>query len=299
LLGLAACAVSAIAGCTLVNDDGGVFDAAAEPWINADAEWMQGRGTPLSYGVEVPEGARLVGPVFTKLSVWPGVHPPEQIALLLVDGDPYAVGRAFTRQWDVNEQPSCEQIYRTPKGAEQDAPYTGTTVDDALRIECGFALRIGWWQFKHQGQLGSLGVWYTTDLTVPGAVTQGSVTWESAPRDFPKALPPAPDGVVGPGTVDGGEAGDLDILDGSYLAGPPTTDGMGYTAVIGVAGDPDEVFDAYVAQDPMNADFTEDRVLGGVRIRQHHSNDAGGVERSITMNEKDGNAWILITAWMD
>jgi len=69
LSGLAVGAAAAIAGCTLVDNDSGAFDAAAEPWIDADAEWMQGQGTPLSYGVEVPDGARLVGPVFTKLSV--------------------------------------------------------------------------------------------------------------------------------------------------------------------------------------------------------------------------------------
>ena len=31
-----------------------------------------------------------------------------------------------------------------------------------------------------------------------------------------------------------------------------------------------------------------------MRVRQFASSDAGGVTRSITMNEVDGNAWIYI-----
>ena len=73
----------------------------------------------------------------------------------------------------------------------------------------------------------------------------------------------------------------------------------GFTAVIGVTGDPDEVFDAYVAQDAEQSTGDLETTIDGLRVRQHRSAQAGGVGLTITMNDIDGNAWILVEAYND
>ena len=95
-----------------------------------------------------------------------------------------------------------------------------------------------------------------------------------------------------------GEPG-LKIADGSFLAGPPGQVGGtgGFTAVIGVTGDPDGVFEAYVADDvkPIEVDVQ----AGTMHIRSAEWGGAGGFTYIVTLNELDGNAWILVEAYYD
>ena len=131
------------------------------------------------------------------------------------------------------------------------------------------------------------------------------VRWSPPPIETLDALPAAPPDVDGPDLVESRPAvdylPDLRIVDGSFLAAPPGPGGGtgGFSAWIGVSGDADEVFDAYVAQAVEESSSTDDREVDGMRVRQYVSSDAGGVTRSITMNEIDGNAWIYITAVND
>ena len=119
---------------------------------------------------------------------------------------------------------------------------------------------------------------------------------------IPTELPVAPDGVSGPSSVTGDSDGvpPLEVVDGSFLAGPswPGSNG-GYVAIIGVTGDPDEVFDRYVEQHPGEPYFDADTVVDGLRVRVFRSAEAGGVLYSVTLNEIDGNAWILVSAQND
>jgi hypothetical protein len=109
--------------------------------------------------------------------------------------------------------------------------------------------------------------------------------------------------VTGPTTVasDGGYLADLKIVPGSFLAGPPFPGSVtgGYVAVIGVSGDPDTVFDAYVAQDTDKPYFTADETVDGMRARVDRSAEAGGVWLAVTLNAIDGTAWILVEAYND
>lgn len=307
-------AVAILCALTLVacSGDGG-SDASAEPWNDPDAVWMQPAGTPLTKGVEVPEGARLVGPVFTIASSQKAEQRGEfavgsQRGFLLVDGEPYAVASDFLDQWDgpdgLGDYPKdtlCrQQVDEGVEGKTHNYNYTGEAADGAVEISCSAYLVYDQRQVGEETFERSIAMSFTKDLLAPAASVQGEVGWQSPPSTIPDALPIAPDGVTGPSTVasDVDYLPDLKIVDGSFLAGPPWPGSLtgGYTAVIGVTGDPDAVFDAYVAQDDDEPYFTADEDVQGMRIREYRSAEAGGIWLDITLNEIDGNAWILVSA---
>lgn len=297
-----------MAGCTSDSAPG----PSSEPWNEPDAVWMQPAGTPLAKGVAVPEGARLVGPVFTVASSQKAELRGEfavggQQGYLLVDGEPYAVATDLLDQWDgpdgLGEYPKdtlCrQQVDEGVEGKTHNYNYKGEAADGAVEISCSVGLIISQRLVGEETFARSIGFGFTQDLTDPDAPVQGTVGWESPPIAIPSALPDAPEGVDGPNSVasDVDYLPDLEIVDGSFLAGPawPGSNG-GYVAVIGVTGDPDEVFDAYVAQDNDKQYFTADEVVQEMRIREYRSAEAGGIWLDITMNEIDGSAWILFAA---
>jgi hypothetical protein len=94
---------------------------------------------------------------------------------------------------------------------------------------------------------------------------------------------------------------DLPIAEGSFLAGPPGwgSGTGGFTAVIGVTGDPDEVFDEYMRYQMNDPPMADEHILGDLRVRQGTTGGAGGVTYTVTLNEIDGDAWILVEAYND
>jgi hypothetical protein len=276
---------------------------------------MQPAGTPLVKGVTVPEGARLVGPIFTQFDEAKALDGEfvvgRQHGYVLVDGEPYAVATDFLDQWDgpngLGEYPKdtvCrQQVDEGVEGKTHDYNYKGEAADGAVEISCSATLvydqrRVGEETFER-----FIGMDFTQNLTDPDAPVQGTVGWESPPVAIPETLPEAPEGVDGPTSVasDVEYLPDLEIVKGSFLAGPPWPASVtgGYTAVIGVTGDPDEVFDAYVAQDEDEPELTVDETVGGMRIREYQSSEAGGITYVVTLNELGDNAWILLQAYND
>ena len=285
------------------SERGGSRASGPEPWLDPDAAWMQGEGTPIVDDLEIPKGARLVGPVFTQLK-GADADLPQQIGYLVVDGEPAQVAKAFEQQWDGRAWSQCSQSYETEDGSRtRHTEYTGKVVDGALDISCGVGLARRGWTDESTYLTGLVSVTFEQDLTDPNTPADGEVSWWPPPQQIPRSLPPAPDGVVAPTRVESVDEyiNDLVIVEGSFLAGPPGTGAGpgGFYAVIGVNGDPDTLFDAYVRQITTEKTFTLDRTVDGMRVRQYYSKDAGGVATSITMNEKDGNAWILFTAGND
>jgi hypothetical protein len=301
-----------LAACTETSDQ---LDTASEPWNDPGAVWMQPAGTPLAKGVTVPEGARLVGPVFTQFDE-PRALKGElvvgrQRGYLLVDGEPYSVATDFLDQWDGEnglgdyaKDTACrQQVDEGVEGKTHNYNYKGEPAEGAVEISCSVSLIFSQRLVGEETFARAIGMSFTQDLTDPDAPVQGTVGWESPPVAIPETLPEAPEDVDGPTSVasDVDYLPDLKIVDGSFLAGPPWPGSItgGYVAVIGVTGDPDEVFDAYVAQDEDKPYLTADETVQGMRIREYKSAEAGGIWLDITLNEIDGNAWILVGAYND
>ncbi len=168
----------------------------------------------------------------------------------------------------------------------------GTSTRTAVTLECGGYQRSG----------AALEVDLRQDVTQASSPVQGHLRWFSPDDALPSSLPEVPVGVDGPQTVPSGVEGepDLQIADGSFLAGPAGwgSGTGGFTAVIGVTGDPDEVFDAYL--DPnIRRPIAVDTVMGRMHIRSAEGGGAGGVTYRVTLNEQGGNAWILVEAYND
>jgi len=285
-------------------------NASPEPWNEPDAVWMQPAGTPLARGVTVPEGARLVGPIFSQFDESKALDGEfvvgYQQGYVVVDGEPYAVATNLLGQWDgpngLGQYPKdtvCrQQVDDGMRSRFYNYDYKGEAADGAVEISCMVSLKTAGERWSR-----AIGMSFTQDLTDPNAPVQGAVGWQPPPVAIPDALPDAPQGVDGPSSVasDVDYLPDLKIVEGSFLAGPPTTGygTGGYIAVIGVMGDPDEVFDAYVEQDNTKPYLVADEVVQGMRIREYKSAEAGGIWLDITLNELDGNAWILLNASND
>ena len=266
---------------------------------------MLGAGTPIAAGISVPEGARLSGPLLLTPTV-DGRSFTSQQGWLFVDGDPYTVAREFHEQWSgeaSRANMSCEQKRVSSSGRVKRYPLVGEPADDATAVSCSIRFVLREFTLYHEVQHVSLAISYKKDLTEPGQPAVGSVFWPTPPVEVPTTLPEAPSNVGGPDQVvsDVDYQPDLQIVDGSFLAAPPGPGSLtgGFTAWIGVSGDPDEVFEAYVAQDDSTPEATTDRTVRGMRVRQHMSSDAGGITMYVTMNEIDGNAWIYVEAYND
>ena len=173
-------------------------------------------------------------------------------------------------------------------------PFTGDLDDDAVEIVCSAYVRPNpdeWVEFDLR-----------QNVTEPGLPVQGVVFWTEFGVQVPEDLPQAPEGVGGLDTITTDVEGDpdLDVADGSFLAGPQGWGSItgGFTAVIGVTGDPDEVFDAYLGYVDAKASEREAQI-GDLRVREGVLGGAGGVTYTVTLNEIGDDAWILLEAYND
>lgn len=300
---LAVCA----AGCT--SDSGP--DASSEPWNEPDAVWMQPAGTPLGADLVVPQGAQLIGPVFSSVARRSPIDGGDwyvdgQRGYLLSEADiadlsddlVAQLGGLQGLQTQYNDTVCIQEIDRGGVLSVDTQPYTDDLDPDAVEIICSATLPNG------VSQVGE-GITFDLrqDVTQSGLPVLGSVEWPESSVVTLDGLPAAPEGVGGPTTITTDVDGypDVTVADGSFLAGPQGWGSItgGFTAVIGVAGDPDEAFDDYVAQDSGEPYLTEDEVVDVTRIREYRSSEAGGVTYTVTLNEIGGNSWILVEAYND
>lgn len=241
-------------------------------------------------GLELPSSVTMIGPVWT---IAPGTKEAEQALYLQVLGDIDTAAEDLARQG--------QQSAEVPK-EWSGAPFPGATCDTQAEDAssgpvdrvCGWAdsgLKFEeWWPFTfllHE------------DLTGADAPTSGVIRW---PREATELVIPSPGEQSGPTTVEAGIAGeDLDIV-GSYVAGEYWVDSAtgGYGVIIGVTGDPDDVFDAYVAQDPLDSTEEDtDEQHGELHYRRYRSSGAGAGGFSVVLNEARGNAWLQVERWND
>ncbi len=301
--------LSLVLAVTACGREDAATGSGSDEW--SDKPWMQQPGTPIVAGLVVPEGAQLIGPTFAELAGRkdePTVFA--QDGYLLIDGDIFEVASSFVEQWPgedslgaAREDTVCRQLIDIGAGSTQDKDYTGELLDGAVEIRCEFGLVVKA-EDESAGVFGkSVEVNLWQDLTDADTTPQGTIGWVTPPTELPAHLPTAPDGVEGPRSVASNVdyLPDLEIVPGSFLAGPAFPGSLtgGYVAVIGVTGDPDEVFDAYVSQDQDKPYYTADDVFDGLRIRAYKSAEAGGVWLDITLQEKDGDAWMLVEAYND
>jgi hypothetical protein len=305
-------------GCGRGGPDGGT----AEPWVGTDAPWLQSPGTPLSGDLVVPQGARLIGPVFSTVekqsvdgrSQW---AVTSQAAFLLADSDIGNMATDLVDQANPTDdsivgsvQGGCyQEITRGDRSVQR--PYRDQVDPEATAVVCsGSPLAPpedsvpdpGWDAEYWRSQRG-LHFEMRQDVAPPFEPALAVLGWQDDVR-LPEELPPAQANVAGPDSVDANVEGypDLRIVAGSFLAGPPGWGSItgGYTAVIGVSGDADEVFEQYVEQAPDPHPYVDvETMVGPLRFRQFKSAEAGGVWFTVTLNEIDGGAWILVEAYND
>lgn len=282
-----------------------------EPWTDEGAVWMQAAGTPMGADLVVPGSAQLVGPVFSRVDQRSPIDGGDwfvegQQAYLLAEDDIVAVSD------DLVEQLGGVEVFELDDGdtfCHQDIdrgeilgvdtePYTGDLDPDAVEIRCAGSLDNG---VSEPG--GGTYFDLRQDVTAPDLPVQGIVSWSELDVQVPDTLPEAPEGVGGPQTIAIDVEGerDLDVVEGSFLAGPQLWGGGtgGFTAVVGVTGDPDEIFDAYLKQlDPEPYDSVDESVAD-LRVRREAAGGAGGVTYTVTLNEIGDDAWILLEAYND
>jgi hypothetical protein len=299
--------VALVAGCTA--DPASL--SGPEPWTDEGAPWMQPAGTPLGTDLLVPDGAQLVGPVFSTIGQRSPIDGGEwyvegQQAYLLAEDDIVGVsddlveqlGGAGALEIDSGDTICNQDIDRGEVLGFETEPYTGDLDADAVEIRCAGNLDNG---VSEPG--GGTYFDLRQDVTEPDLPVQGIVSWSELDVQVPDSLPEAPDGVGGPETITTDVEGDadLEVAEGSFLAGPQSWGTLtgGFTAVIGATGDPDEVFDEYMRYQMKNPPKADEHVLGDLRVRQGTTGGAGGVTYTVTLNEIDGDAWILVEAYND
>ena len=284
-----------MAGCT--SDS--ASNASPEPWNEPDAVWIQPAGTPMAADLVVPDGAELIGPVFTNVKKsGAGEWKVGQQSAFLLGSD--GVDRIAQNLADQVAAPKLVPMFGATLCVQEVVtedrtsiePYRGDVQNSAVSVSCG----------GYQRSAPELEVDLRQDVTAPSLPIQGHLRWFSPDASWPLSLPDAPEGVEGPDTVPSGVDGypDLKIAEGSFLAGPPGWgSGTGrFTAVIGVTGDPDDVFDAYVDPD-IAKPLTVDAVVGKMHVQSAEWGGAGGVTYRVTLNEIGGSAWILVEAYND
>ncbi len=241
--------------------------------------------------LDLPRSVTMVGPVWT---LGPGTKDAEQVVYLEIVGDVDAAAEYLARQGQQSAEVPMKWSGIPLPGATCDTEAEDASSGPVDRV-CGWAdsgLKFKeWWPFTfllHQ------------DLTRADAPTSGVIRW---PGDATKLVIPPPVEQAGPATVGGGIAGeDLDIVPGSYVAGEFWVDSAtgGYGVIIGVTGDPDDVFDAYVAQDPLETtEEATNEQHGELHYRRFRSSGAGAGGFSVVLNEAEGNAWLLVERWND
>lgn len=319
LTAFALVAVVSLVAAACTSDDGDL--ASPEPWRSPVATWMQPAGTPLTSELVVPEGSQLIGPVFatsvkrsrSDSSEW---RVTEQSAIVQADSDVVVVTKDLVDQsaGAFGREAARSVSAGTPVGSCDQGGAHGqigalTDVDpDAEVVQCTVAPQgpapedefdPGW---ERQAAVAGRQFHFRMSQTIakPSDPILGTAYW-AVDILVPESFPVAPTDVSGPDSVPGiVDYPDLQIVGGSFLAAPLLTpadseETYSYTAVIGVSGDPDEVFDAYADQAPDQDPFVNvDRTVGDLHFRQFKSAEAGGVWFSVTMNVLDGHAWILL-----
>ncbi len=309
VIAVVAAAALAVVAAGCASDSAPV--SSTEPWNAPDAAWMQPAGTPMGAELVVPQGAQLVGPVFSSVSQRSPIDGGDwyvdgQQAYLLSGGADIVdlsddlvaqLGGPQGLQTQYNDTVCNQEIDRGGPLGVDTQPYTDDLDADAVEVICSATLPNG---------VSEVGEGITLDLrqdvTESGRPVLGSVQWPESSVMTLDGLPDAPEGVGGPTTITTDVEGDPDlkVAEGSFLAGPQGWGSItgGFTAVVGVTGDPDEVFDAYMAY--INADpVVIDEQVGALRVRQGQAGGAGGVTYTVTLNELDGSAWILLEAYND
>ncbi|HVQ88214.1 MAG TPA: hypothetical protein VMT88_08530 [Actinomycetes bacterium] len=247
-------------------------------------------GTQLKAGLVVPEGAQLVGPVFTR---WSDIDAaPQATAYLTMDGDLEHVSADLV-----------DQAIALGAGtdAEEEAFTDATTGCDAESLPSVQVCT--WGPPPVVPKDWPLAFSLSDQLANADAPSLGTVTW-LPDADTPIALPEPVDPGTGVSSVDGGIVHEvpLQIVDGSFLAGPvwPGSVTGGYVAIIGVTGNAGEVFDAYVDQgfdgEPVRV---TDRQFGSVMYRKASTSEAGGGYYDVTLNDDGASAWILVERYND
>lgn len=307
LLAGVSASVLALAGCSA----GGSLDALDEPWTSDDATWMQPAGTPLGAGLVVPADTQLIGPVFSKLGRTSPIDgaelfASEQRAYLFSNADILDVssdiveqlGGAGAVESDYNGSICNQEIDRGGNLARTPEAYNGSLNADAVEVTCSGLLPNS---LAEEGP--GLSFELRQDVADREQPVLGIVSWAEPDVVVPETLPDAPDGVGGPHiiTTDVERDPDLDVVDGSFVAGPQGWGSItgGFTAVIGVTGSPDEVFDEYLRYQMPDPPPAEDDAVGDLRVRRGTTGGEGGVTYSVTLNEMGDNAWILVEAYND
>lgn len=302
--------VLALAGCGAGSGDDPAL-AGPEPWTSPDAVWMQPPGTPLGGALVVPDGAELIGPVFSTLDRTSPIEggeliAAEQQAYLLSNADIVDVWEDIVEQLggrsavetDYNDSNCYQWIDRGGNLARTSEPYSGDLDADAVEVICSGLLPNA---LAEEGP--GLTFELRQDVTASDQPVLGVVTWAEPDVEVPGSLPDAPDGVGGPRVITTDVEGDpdLDVVDGSFLAGPQGWGSLtgGFTAIIGVTADPDEVFDEYLQYQMPDPPEADDETVGDLRVRRGTTRGAGGVTYTVTLNEIGGEAWILLEAYND
>lgn len=207
---VAALAVVLAAPACSDGDDGAIEPPAPQA---PAADHLLAAGAPLAAGLRVPPGARLAGTVF-EVPADGGTAglPGDQIALLVVDEDPFAVfddlaGQARTRgptvpgtadacAWSLEGPPGEPPGPVAPaevSGEPPDAPIAGLlclamATDGEIRIE----LELRW----GQGAPGTIRVEVGPDGIEPSGDGEDATT--RPPRSVPESGPPLPGGDAPP-----------------------------------------------------------------------------------------------------
>lgn len=296
-------AATLAAGCT---SDPAEDPAAREPGAPSDTSFapepaVHGPGTPLPDGLEVPDGAvLLLAPLPIDGSTWKGIDPDAHWSARLRPDDPVAAAAGVAAQADAagfelrTFDPEGAACTVTPSG---DWP-GGLRVDERmpvdLEVDAVDCTLSGWRTVD--GHLEELWVSFAQQRWPDGEVTAtGGITMQRWPAEVDKAPlgdrltvvaetgpaiavdMSAPDEPAGALLSDSrGEQATL--VEGSRLVAP--VEGHvclgGFSSVVEVTGDPDDVFEAYAAQvrawvDGLGLRSEEDSTtLDGRTVREVH-----------------------------
>ena len=298
------------AASSLVIDDTATAGGPAAP-IPVSASDVVEAGGPIASGFTVPEGAVLLG---RAIPVGPDIPHGGWDAYLLVPGDPRPVMAALVRQaeadgFDIRSYALARDQY--PSGSLCD------NVDEGYRCSA-----VGVDSPSGEGRSVTMGVVRQSsgpDAPVPASWLQVSL-WEEGRQATstyplpaidregpePPALPdgwalPAVGDVVGDefgGEFDGEDGSDLqafEIVEGSRAIAPVLSTGdLGYTLLLAVTGDLDDVISRYLAQHDGIEGTAPAMTDDGSRVATYGGGGAGGPEFTLRSVEPPDGPPILL-----
>ena len=186
-------AVSALTGCTIDSDSSDA--AVVGPWDEPTATWMQPAGTAMVNGVAVPEGAELVGPVFSSVAntrdgEWKVLR---QSAFLLAPTGIEEIAQDLADQAappklvPLSNGGLCIQNIAAVEGFADTQEYHGDVLANAVDVECGGYQRSGpGFEFSLRQEMPQDSAWI-----------QGHLRWFSPNDALPPSRPELPEGVDG------------------------------------------------------------------------------------------------------